>query len=548
MVSLPPEVDVIVVGAGTAGCVLAARLSENPDLRVLVVEAGRADRNPWIHIPAGFSRLLDDAGLNWCYETESQSDLAGRTVRWPRGKVVGGSGAINGMVWVRGAPHDYDRWAATVGDPGWSWTEAEALFRSCESAPGDADARLGRDGTMPLARPRHDHPLVRAFIEAGVAAGLPARHDLSISDRNGVGPYLTTIRRGLRVSAAGAYLKPALRRGNLALATASTVCGVTLASGHRATGVRLTRSGTQAHVRARRGVVLAAGAVDTPRLLMLSGIGPGPDLARLGIPVAVQSPEVGRNLQDHFGVRVIAEVGRPVTINDDFRRPWRLAGHALRYAIARTGPLAVGGAYAGAFFSSDGGDRPDMQIHFLPLSSERRGWTFHRFSGVTANVCQLRPASRGRIELGSADPAAPPCIDPAYLSDERDRKAIVEGIRFTRALFRQPPLSTRYGARERMPGEPCASDAALLDYARGTGSTVFHPVGTCRMGRDDGVVDPGFRVRGTRNLWVADASVMPHLPSGNTNAATLMLAERAARVLKRAMAPRNATTSSATTP
>ena len=542
MASLPPEVDVIIVGAGTAGCVLAARLSEDPDLRVLVVEAGRADRSPWIHIPVGFSRLLDDTGLNWCYETESQSDLAGRTVRWPRGKVVGGSSAINGMVWVRGAPQDFDRWAAMVGDPAWSWTEAETLFRTCESAPADADARLGRDGRMPLARPRHDHPLVSAFIEAGVNAGLAERRDLSISDHVGVGPYLTTIRRGLRVSAAGAYLRPALRRDNLALATASTVCSVTLASGHRAAGVRLTRLGAPAIVRARRGVVLAAGAVDTPKLLMLSGIGSGPDLARLGIPVAAESPDVGRNLQDHFGVRVIAEVGRPITINDDFRRPWRLAGHALRYAVARTGPLAMGGAYAGAFFSSDGGDRPDMQIHFLPLSSERRGWTFHRFSGVTANVCQLRPASRGRIGLGSADPAAPPCIDPAYLSDERDRKAIVAGIRFTRELFRHPPFSTRYGARERMPGERCASDAALLDYARDTGSTVFHPVGTCRMGKDDGVVDPGFRVRGTRNLWVADASVIPHLPSGNTNAATLMLAERAARVLKQAIAPRSATT------
>ena len=344
------------------------------------------------------------------------------------------------------------------------------------------------------------------------------------------------------MSAAGAYLKPALRRDNLELATASTVCGVTLDSGHRAVGVRLTRLGTPALVRARRGVVLAAGAVDSPKLLMLSGIGSGPDLARLGIPVAVESPEVGRNLQDHFGVRVIAEVGRPITINDDFRRPWRLVGHALRYAIARTGPLAMGGAYAGAFFASDGGDRPDMQIHFLPLSSERRGWTFHRFSGVTANVCQLRPASRGRIGLGSADPAAPPRIDPGYLSDERDRKAIVAGLRFTRELFRHPPFSTRYGAEEKMPGERCASDAALLDYARNTGSTVFHPVGTCRMGRHDGVVDSSFRVRGTRNLWVADASVMPHLPSGNTNAATMMLAERAARVLKQAIAPTRGTT------
>ena len=542
MDSFPTEADVIIVGAGTAGCILAARLSEDPELRVLVVEAGVRDRNPWVHIPVGFSRLLDDTKLNWCYETDPQPGLSDRTVPWPRGKVVGGSSAINGMVWVRGAPDDFDRWAAAVGDPAWSWTEVEALFRACEAAPSDADPRLGRNGRMTLARPRHEHPLASAFIEAGVDAGLRERRDVSISDHNGVGPYLTTIRRGLRVSAAGAYLKPALRRANLELLTASTVCGVTLAAGHRAVGVRLDRRGAPVLLSARRGVVLAAGAVDTPKLLMLSGIGRARDLGKLGIPVAVESPEVGRNLQDHLGVRVVAEVRRPVTINDDFRRPWRLLGHGLRYAVARTGPLAMGGAYAGAFFSSDGGDRPDMQIHFLPLSGERRGWTFHRFSGVTANVCQMRPESRGRISLASADPAVPPRIDPGYLSEVRDRKAIVAGIRFTRELFRRPPYSTRYGALERMPGSGCVSDAALLDYARATGSTVFHPVGTCRMGRDDGVVDPTFRVRGTRNLWVADASVMPHLPSGNTNAATMMLAERAARVLKQAMPPSGAAT------
>ena len=541
MASFPPEADVIIVGAGTAGCVLAARLSDDPDLEVLLIEAGGSDRSPWIHIPVGFSRLLDDTGLNWCYETEPQSGLSDRTVPWPRGKVVGGSGAINGMVWVRGAPDDFDRWAAAVDDQAWSWAEVETLFRMCEAAPSDADPRLGRTGRMTLARPCHHHPLADAFIEAGVDAGLRERRDLSISDRGGVGPYLTTIRRGLRVSAAGAYLKTALRRANLKLLTASTVCGVALASGSRAGGVRLNRRGTTELLPARRGVVLAAGAVDTPKLLMLSGIGSGRDLEKLGIAATVESPEVGRNLQDHFGVRVVAEISRPVTINDDFRRPWRLVGHGLRYAVARSGPLAMGGAYAGAFFSSDGGDRPDMQIHFLPLSSERRGWRFHRFSGVTANVCQLRPESRGRISLRSADPTATPRINPGYLGDEHDRQAIVAGIRFTRELFRRPPYSTRYGAVERMPGKECASDAALLDYARATGSTVFHPVGTCRMGRDDGVVDSNFRVRGTSNLWVADASVMPHLPSGNTNAATMMLAERAARVLKRAMAPSGAT-------
>ena len=537
MAPLPLEADFIIVGAGTAGCVLAARLSEDPDLEVLVVEAGRADRNAWIHIPVGFSRLFDDTGVNWCYETEPQSGLSGRSIPWPRGKVVGGSSAINGMVWVRGAPDDFDGWAAAVDDPAWSWARVEALFKACEAAPFDADPRLGRNGCMTLSRPRYDHPLASTFIEAGVNAGLSERGDLSVSDCNGVGPYLKTIRRGFRVSAAGAYLKPALRRANVDLLTASTVCGVTLAADNRAVGVRVSRRGTQVLLAARRGVVLAAGAVDTPKLLMLSGIGPGSELATLGIPVAAESPDVGKNLQDHFGVPVIAEVGRPITINDDFRRPWRLVGYGARYAISRTGPLSMGGAYAGAFFSIDGGERPDMQIHFVPLSSAGRRWAFHRFSGVTANVCQLRPESRGRIRLGSADPASPPRIDPGYLCEDRDRRAIIAGIRFTRELFRRPPWSTTYGATERMPGRECASDAEILDYARAAGSTVFHPVGTCRMGKIDGVVDPAFRVRGTSNLWVADASVMPHLPSGNTNAATMMLAERAARILKETMSP-----------
>ena len=532
MASPLPEADVIIVGAGTAGCVLAARLSEDPDLEVLIVEAGTSDRHPWIHLPVGFSRLLHDRRFNWCYETAPQSNLSDRTVHWPRGKVVGGSSAINGMVWVRGAPEDFDRWAAEIGDPAWSWTAVDALFKICEAAPADADARLGREGALTLARPRHRHPLATAFVEAGVNAGLPQRSDLGISDRSGVGPYLTTIRHGLRVSAASTCLKPALRRSNLKLLTDATVCRVVLATDQRAVGIHLNRRGATVRFRARRGVVLAAGAVDTPRLLMLSGIGSGRDLSDLGIPIAVESPEVGENLQDHFGVRIIAEVNRPITINDDVRRPWRLVGHGLRYAFTRTGPVAMGGAYAGAFFATGGGDRPDMQIHFLPLSSERRGWSFHDFSGVTANVCQLRPASRGRVSLKSADPGSPPRIDPGYLGDERDRQAIVAGLRFTRELFRRPPFSTTYGAVERLPGRHCAGDAALLDYARASGSTVFHPVGTCRMGRDDGVVDPAFAVRGTKCLWVADASVMPRLPSGNSNAATMMLAERAANVLK----------------
>lgn len=528
------DTDVAVIGAGTAGCVVAAKLSEIPGLRVTVIEAGPLDRNPWIHIPVGFSRLLHNRRVNWCYETVRQETLGGRRVFWPRGKVVGGSNAINGMVWVRGAPEDYDTWAKDTGDPKWAWGNVQCVFKSCEAAPADADERLGRQGSIALSRPSPVSDVARAFIAAGVHIGLTQRRDLSISDAAGVGEYLTTVKNGVRESSATSYLKPALGRKNLKLLTDTLAISLEFSEDRSATGIRLRRKGKSFQLRANRGVILCGGAVNSPQLLMLSGIGDGEHLSSLGIQTRLHLPTVGRNLQDHYGTRIIASIADPITINDDFRRPWRLAKYVLQYAIRRHGPLTIGGAQAGAFLSTTGADRPpDIQVHFLPLSTRGKGWSFHRFSGITANVCQLRPFSRGRVSLGSANPETAPLIDPNYLSDIRDQETLLAGLRLARKIFMAPPFSPRLSAREVFPGPERTSDESLLSYARSGGTTVFHPVGTCRMGKDDGaVVDTDFRVRKTRNLWIVDASVIPNIPSGNTNAVTMMLAEQAGTVLR----------------
>jgi choline dehydrogenase len=521
--------DIIIVGAGTAGCVLAARLSEDPNLRVLIVEAGPMDRNPWIHIPVGFSRLLHHKRLNWCYETVAQASLGGRQIFWPRGKTVGGSGAINGMIWVRGAPEDYNCWAEQTGDKRWSWEGVQGDFKTCEAAPSNADERLGREGSVVLAPPKPLNDLAKAFIEAGENIGLPVRSDLAISDSIGIGEYLTTVHNGVRVSAATAYLKPVLGRKNLTLMTDSLVASVELDKDKTATGIRIRHKSKDRLFGAKQGVVMSGGAINSPQLLMLSGIGDGGHLRANGIETVVHLAGVGRNLQDHYGTRMIARISEPITVNDDFRRPWRLVKHGLNYAFRRRGPMTIGGAVAGAYLSTEMENKtPDIQIHFLPLSSRGKGWSFHSFSGVTANVCQLRPRSRGHIALRSSDPESPPDINPNYLSHVWDQKTHVEGLRLTRKLFEAAPFSTRFSAREEMPGPDCMNDEELLDYARANGSTVFHPVGTCSMGQDkNAVVDTEFRVRGTNKLWVADASVIPNIPSGNTNAAVMMLAEKA---------------------
>ena len=521
------EAGYVVVGGGTAGSIVAARLSEQADTKVILLEAGPRDWNPKVHIPIGFSRLLNDRSVNWCYETEPQQYLNGRRIAWPRGKVVGGSSSINGMVWVRGDPGDFDEWSRVTGDANWAWQAVQPHFQRLEAASGDCDCRLGRSGAIPIEMPSARNPAVEAFIAAGLERGLPRRDGLVIADTCGIGRFLTTTRNGLRVSSAKAYLRPARHRANLRVLNGAHVSEILFDEGRIAIGVRATLKGRATVVRASRGVVLSAGTINSPQLLMLSGIGPSAHLREYGLQVRLDKPEVGRNLCDHFGVRIITRIALPVSVNSDFRRPWRLLVYALKFALFRNGPLTMGGAHAGAFLAPCGSSRPTIQVNFLPLSVRGSGWDFHPFSAVTANVCQMRPASKGQITLRSADPLAAPAIDPNYLGEESDKETMKSAIRTVREFLRDRAFCEPMGAKEYLPGAEVQSDQELIDYMRQHGSTVFHPVGTCRMGADGAsVVTSNGAVRGTDRLWIADASIMPTIPSCNTNAATAMIAER----------------------
>ncbi len=521
------ESDYIVVGGGTAGCILAARLSENPKTKVILIEAGPPDSNLKIHIPIGFSRLLKDQRLNWCFSTEPQDELDGRRIDWPRGKVLGGSSSINGMIWVRGDTRDFDDWAAITEDERWAWKNVQKHFKKLEAGTDNTDHRIGRSGRISLTPIRVHNEAVDAFLAAAVENGLPYRTDLTISDRIGTGPYLSTIYNGQRVSSARAYLKDARTRRNLRILTHMTVSKVKFNEDNVATGVRATSGRTSFQLTCRQGVILAAGVIGSPHILMLSGIGPTDQLKKHGIPVRLHSGEVGQNLRDHFGVRIINRIKPQITVNSDFRRPWRLAHHLLHYVVRRAGPLSVGGAYAGAFFSTQDGTRPTMQIHFLPLSTQGPKWNFHPFSAVTCNVSQLRPKSKGYLTLASPDPATSPFLDPRYLSDQEDQQDLVSGVRIVRNLIKNRPFVERMESEEFLPGRNVRTDDEILDYIRSMGTTVFHPVGTCRMGADpSAVVSPEGQVLGVRKLWIADASIMPTITSGNTNAATAMIAEQ----------------------
>lgn len=523
----PSDADVVIIGAGTAGCVLAARLSENSDLNVCLVEAGPADGGLWTRIPIGFSRTFREPRVNWLYETEPQSQLGGRRIFWPRGKLVGGSSAINGMIHIRGFPRDYDEWAV----PGWSWSDVAPYFAKSEGQRCGLPDVYASDGPYTISPLPVRNEATERFIEAATAIGMKRLRSFNAGAEEGAGLYEIDTLAGRRCSAATAYLNPAMNRRNLTVVTGHLVDAVEF-SGRRATGVRLRAGHEQISIGARAGVILAAGAVGTPALLQRSGIGAAARLSALGIAPRLDHPRVGRNLQDHYGVRYIARLREPITINDDFRRPWRLAAHALRYLATRRGQLAIGGAEAGLFARSRPEiDRPDIQFHFLPLSNERAGWSFHSFSGVTANVCCLRPSSRGEILIRSPDPHLAPSIDPHYLEEPEDGAVIVAGLHLARRIFASPPISRIVDA-EHWPGATSVTDEALLEHAREHGSTLFHPVGTCAMGdAASDPVDPQLALRGADALWVCDASVMPRLVSGNTNAAVLMIAEKGAELV-----------------
>ncbi len=518
--------DYIVVGAGSSGCVLANRLSAGGRHSVLLLEAGGPDTSPWIHIPIGYGKTIFDRRINWGYETEPEPGLDGRRIYWPRGKVLGGSGAVNGLIHIRGQREDFDGWAAE-GNPGWSYDELLPYFKRSEHHAGGANAYHGEGGPLWVSELTERHPLCEAFIGAGRAMGLARNDDFNGAMQEGVGYYQLNTRGGFRCSPAVAYLRPARRRDNLAIRTRVLVRRV-LVEGRRAAGVEIEDAQGIARIDARREVLLAAGAINSPQLLMLSGIGPRPQLERFGIECVADLAGVGANLQDHLQARVVLRGPTP-SYNDIFNSGLRTLLAGLQWAFLRRGPLTVSAGQAGAFVRvMPDATRPDVQLIFITFSVDRPGEPMHPFSGFTLSACQLRPESRGSIGLASADPRVAPVIRANYLSAGRDLEVMREAVRYSRRLARTSPLSDLVDEEVR-PGESVTAEPDLDAFVRSNAVTIFHPVGTCRMGRGpEAVVDAELRVHGVERLRVIDASIMPTLVSGNTNAAAVAIGEKGA--------------------
>jgi len=504
--------DTVIVGAGTAGCALASRLSEDAKRSVLLLEAGPKDANPWIHIPIGYGKTMHHPVLNWGFSTEPEPNMNGRRIYWPRGRTLGGSSAVNGLIQIRGQPQDFDAWEA-AGAQGWNARSVERYFERSLTC-------------VTVTRIADKSELVDAFIRGCADLGIPANHDLSGANQEGAGYLHLTTRKGRRCSAAVAYLQPARGRPNLTIRTGAHVSRV-LFEGRRAIGVECDGERIIASE-----VVLCAGAIQSPQLLQLSGIGPAALLSSLRIPVIADLP-VGENLQDHLALRLIYRCTKPITTNDDLRNVWRKARTGLRYLLMRRGPMAIGVMTAGMITRVlPDAKTPDIQFFLSTVSAEERGAKPHSFPGFTLVYYPMRPQSRGWVRIRSRDPREAPAIQPKYLSTEYDRRIMIEGAKLARRIVASPSFSP-YVLDEYKPGRAVASDEQLLDAIRNAGSSGYHPVGTCRMGSDDAaVVDPQLRVRGVEGLRVVDASVMPVLVSGNTNAATLMIAEKAADLMR----------------
>lgn len=520
--------DYVVVGAGTAGCVLASRLTEDGRHRVLLLEAGPRDTNPWIHVPLGYGKLFARTDVNWAYESEPEPALNGRRIFTPRGKVLGGSSSINGLVYIRGQREDFDGW----GIPGWRFDDLLPYFRKSEDQGRGADAWHGAGGPIAVNDLPDRHELCDAFIASAAALGVPRNDDFNGARQEGAGYYQATTKNGRRSSAATGYLRPALKRPNLRVQTMALATRV-LFEGARAVGVEYRQGGATRVARAAREVIVAGGAFNSPQLLQLSGVGPRALLERHGIAPVHDAPGVGEGLQDHFYVRTFWRCNRPITLNDDMASWWRQLGIGLRYALQRRGPLTVSAGYAAAFVRTRPElTRPDGQIYFINFSSARRGGYLHPFSGFTVSLSQLQAESRGWVRIRSADPGAPPAIHYNYLSAESERRTMVEGLKLVRRLVNTRPLAD-YIQGEFQPGPKVRSDADWLAFCRETGETVFHPTSSCRMGEDArAVVDPRLRVRGLEQLRVIDASVMPAVVSGNTNAVVFALAEKGADLVR----------------
>ena len=531
------EYDYIIVGGGTAGCVLANRLTRDKDASVLLVEAGGKDDYVWIHIPVGYLHCIGNPRTDWLYSTQADAGLGGRSLMYPRGKVLGGSSSINGMIYMRGQAGDYDHWADLTDDASWRWDKVLPLFKQSEDYYGGASENHGVGGEWRVEKQRLSWDILNAFRDAAQQAGIPKTSDFNGGDNSGSAYFDVNQRRGIRWNTAKAFLKPAARRPNLTIMTGCHVERLlleTTEAGPRCTGIVFTGGGTQWQATARRETLLTAGAIGSPQLLQLSGIGPAALLHEHGIAPVVDAAGVGGNLQDHLQLRMVFKVQGVKTLNIMASNMFGKMQIGLQYALFQSGPMSMAPSQLGAFAKSDPQQAtPNLQYHVQPLSLDKFGEPLHAFPAFTASVCNLRPTSRGHVQIASADSHAAPKIVPNYLSTEQDRKVAADALRLTRAIAAAPALS-KFAPQEYKPGVQFQTQEELAQAASQIGTTIFHPVGTCRMGLASdplSVVDSQLRVIGVAGLRVVDASIMPYITSGNTNSPTVMIAEKAAQMI-----------------
>ena len=522
--------DYIIVGAGSAGCVLANRLTASGKHHVLLLEAGPSDRHLWLHIPLGFGKLFSDRRFNWCYETEPQPGCHDRKVIAPRGRVLGGSSSINGLIYIRGQAEDFNVWRQ-LGNAGWSFDEVLPYFRKAEDNERGADEFHGIGGPLAVSDLCDRHPLAEAYVEAALQCGYPRNDDFNGSVQEGAGYYQTTMRNGVRSSTAAGYLKPARRRANLKVVSQALATRIVF-DGRRATGIEYLAGNEKRSASANAEVIVAGGTFNSPQLLQLSGLGPASLLQSHGITVIADASGVGDDLNDHISGRIMLRCKEPITLNDAVRSWTGKLVHGLHYLLRRRGYLAIPAVSAGCFLRAHPASAtPDSQCSISLFSAQTVGGDLHPFPGLTGNCVLLRPESRGYVRIKSSDPREAPAINPNYLATQKDRETIVAGVAAMRRIF-QAPAMARYIAEEIEPGQRCDNDDDLLDFIRRRGSTTYHPVGTCRMGQDQkAVVDERLRVRGFTGLRVVDASIMPAVVSGNTNAAAIMIGEKGADMI-----------------
>ena len=531
--------DYIIIGAGSAGCMLAKRLSENPAKRILLIEAGKSDNYIWIHIPVGYLYCIDNPRTDWCFKTVKESGLNGRSLIYPRGRVLGGCSSINGMIYMRGQVGDYESWVNATGDESWSWENALKRYKQFEDYHSDANEWHGKGGEWTVSKQRLRWPIMDKFREAAVEAGIPSSDDFNQGDNFGVGYFDVSQRAGWRLNTSKAFLDEASKRPNLTVITEAMVTKLKIdAATKNCFGVEYVKNGlnTEALCAIEQGgeVLLCAGAIGSVQILERSGIGAAAHLNALGIPVIQDLPGVGENLQDHLQLRMIYKVSGIQTLNTKANTLWGKMMIGLEYLLKRSGPMSMAPSQLGAFaYSSPDQARANVEYHVQPLSLEKFGDDLHSFNAFTASVCNIRPTSRGSVHINSLDPEAPPLINPNYLSTAEDRRVAAESLRLTRKIVQTDALKP-YAPEEYKPGVQYQSDDDLIKAAGDIGTTIFHPVGTCKMGRAEdpmAVLDSELRVRGIHHLRVVDASAMPTITSGNTAAPTMMIAQRAAELL-----------------